>query len=245
MRLSPDPTAQEYLAYDAAALQRQFRIGKDELDAYLKGIKRHPSYAKMAAVKDISMLHVDVLMLLRLLARATSGGILEIGPYIGGSSIAIGTSVRDGGGSPYVTIEHGGIDEEIGGNYHDHPFYPSSNIIADLKKNLGAEGLEQYVSIVVGKSDASNVVKKVFKLFRGKKIELMFVDADGAVDRDMDLFRPLLAPGCLLVFDDYTAPGATEKEHRVRGIVNEQVATGRLESYGVFGWGTWIGRYLG
>ena len=75
------------------------KFTKPMIDAYLSGIEQHPYYAKMAAVKKFSMLHVDMLLLLRLFARLVRGGILEIGPYIGGSSIAIGSGVRDGGGS--------------------------------------------------------------------------------------------------------------------------------------------------
>lgn len=238
-------TPHDYLAFDFSAVRRRKPISRAEIDAYLKNIEAHPYYAKMATVKDISMLHVDVLMLLRLFARATCGGILEIGPYIGGSSIGIGSGVRDGGGRPYASVEHGGVEEEIGGAYRDHPFYPSSNIIEDLKKNLAAEGLGGFVSIFQGKSDSPSVVEKIFELFRENPIELLFIDADGAVDRDMELFRPLLAKNCLLVFDDYTAPGAEQKEQRVRRVVDEEVARGRLESYGVYGWGTWVGRYRG
>ncbi|MDQ8728350.1 class I SAM-dependent methyltransferase [Bradyrhizobium sp. LHD-71] len=226
-------------------MKREPTIEKEELDAYLRGIERHPYYAKMLAVKNISMLHVDVLMLLRLLARASRQAILEIGPYIGGSSLAIGSGVRDRGGATYVSIEHGGVEQEIGGTYREHPFYPSSNIVADLNKNLAAEGLQAFVSILVGKSDAPDVVGEAFRLIGEGKIDLLFIDADGAVDRDVETFAPLLAPGCVLVFDDYAAPGAEDKEHRVRAVVDAQVAAKKFESFGVYGWGTWVGRYRG
>lgn len=243
--LPPDPTPRDYLSYDADALTRKQVIGKEELDAYMKSVNCHPYYQKFCAVKNISMLHVDVLMLLRLLARASRNAILEIGPYIGGSSLAIGSGLRDRGEGVYVSIEHGGIGEEIGGNYSDHPDYPSSNIVADLKKNLTAEGLQDLISIVVGKSDAPAVVRQVFERLAGKKIDLLFVDADGAVDRDVETFHSLLAPGCFLVFDDYSARHAEDKERRVREIVDAQVAAALYESYGVYGWGTWVGRYRG
>ena len=42
-----------------------------------------------------SMLHLDVLLLIYHFAKSTIGNILEIGPYIGGSTIAAPFGVRD------------------------------------------------------------------------------------------------------------------------------------------------------
>ena len=42
-----------------------------------------------------SMLHRDVLLLIYHFAKSTIGNILEIGPYIGGSTIAAAFGVRD------------------------------------------------------------------------------------------------------------------------------------------------------
>src|SRR5438445_11964611 len=44
-----------------------------------------------------SMLHVDVLLLIYHFAKIAMGNILEIGPYIGGSTIAAAFGVREGG----------------------------------------------------------------------------------------------------------------------------------------------------
>src|SRR6267143_1236690 len=56
-----------------------------------------------------SMLHMDVLLLIYHFARFGPGNILEIGPYIGGSTIAAAFGVRDSGTrKKIVSIEAGG-----------------------------------------------------------------------------------------------------------------------------------------
>jgi predicted O-methyltransferase YrrM len=44
-----------------------------------------------------SMLHTDVLLLIYHFARFSSGNILEIGPYVGGSTIAAAFGARESG----------------------------------------------------------------------------------------------------------------------------------------------------
>ena len=56
-----------------------------------------------------SMLHMDVLLLIYHFARFSPGNILEIGPYIGGSTIAAALGGRESGTrKKIVTIEAGG-----------------------------------------------------------------------------------------------------------------------------------------
>ena len=202
---------------------------------YCKQISSHPLYAHMAKIKNFSMLHVDTLLLLRLCALSATGGILEIGPYIGGSTVAIASGVRDGAAAKFVSIEPGGR--------YDHPEYPSRDILADLKANLEAQQLSSYVHVIEGTSDSPQTREEAFRLLGDSRISFIFIDADGEIGRDVDIYCKLFRPGCLLAFDDYSAPGAVEKELRVKSIVEEEVAKGRFEPFGVFGWGTWFGRY--
>ena len=59
--------------------------------------------------KRYSMLHPDVLTLLYYLSRKSTGDIFEIGPYIGGSTIALAEGMRDSGRQRVlVTVEQGG-----------------------------------------------------------------------------------------------------------------------------------------
>ena len=169
-------------------------------------------------------------------ALGAKGGILEIGPYVGGSTIAIASGLRDRTPLPFASIERGGRDLA-------HPDYPSQDILRDLKFNLQVHKLSSYVKVIEGESGNPKVCAEVFKTFGHDGIGMLFIDADGEIGRDMDLYGSLLKPDCILVFDDYAAPGARHKELRVRSIVDKKVASGRLEPFGVFGWGTWFGRY--
>ncbi|HEY6153335.1 MAG TPA: hypothetical protein VIW07_06320, partial [Candidatus Udaeobacter sp.] len=45
--------------------------------------------------REASMLHVDVLLLIYHFARFSAGNVLEIGPYVGGSTIAAALGARE------------------------------------------------------------------------------------------------------------------------------------------------------
>lgn len=212
-------------------------MSAEALADYAAESATHPLFETFSKVKNFSMLHVDVLLLLRLCALASSGGILEIGPYIGGSTVAIASGVRDGSAPKFISVEPGGD--------YVHPEYPSNDILADLRRNLRKYGLTKYVQIVEGMSHNQNICEQVKKALSKFGVSMFFIDADGEIGRDMDLYRSLLHPDCFVILDDYIAPGNAGKELRVRAIVDEEVAAGRLETFGVFGWGTWFGRYLG
>src|SRR6184192_1567806 len=88
-----------------------------------------------------SMLHLDVLLLIYHFARFSAGNILEIGPYLGGSTIAAAFGARDSGTRKTIlTIEAGGQLK--------HFRLPSRNIIKDLQKNLARFGVAGDVSLV-------------------------------------------------------------------------------------------------
>ena len=75
------------------------------------------------------MLHMDVLLLIYHFARFGAGNVLEIGPYVGGSTIAAAFGARESGvQKKIITIEAGGSVK--------HFRLSSRNIIKDLKKNL-------------------------------------------------------------------------------------------------------------
>jgi predicted O-methyltransferase YrrM len=176
-----------------------------------------------------------------LFAHATKAGILEIGSYIGGSTIAIAMGVKDRNcdTTPFLSVEPGG-------KYLEHPEYPSADIARDLRINLGMADVSQYVTILEGYSSDPLIRDKVHDTLNNSGISLLFIDADGEIGRDLDSYRSLIKSDCLVVFDDYHAQAETLPEHkdvRVRSVVDEEVRNGRLEPFGVFGWGTWFGRY--
>jgi len=81
-----------------------------------------------------SMLHVDVLLLIYHFAKVAPGNILEIGPYIGGSTIAAAIGARESGTPKKI------ISVEAEGRLK-HRRIPSRNIFKDLKKNLARFGV--------------------------------------------------------------------------------------------------------
>src|SRR5215467_9565604 len=79
--------------------------------------------------REASMLHMDVLLLIYHFARFGDGNIFEIGPYIGGSTVAAAYGAHESAGpKKIVTIEAGGQLK--------HFRLSSKNIVKDLKKNL-------------------------------------------------------------------------------------------------------------
>ena len=81
-----------------------------------------------------SMLHMDVLLLIYHFARFSPGNVLEIGPYVGGSTIAAAYGARESSvPKKIVSIEAGGKLK--------HFRLSSSHIIKDLKKNLARFGV--------------------------------------------------------------------------------------------------------
>ena len=184
-----------------------------------------------------SMLHPDVLVLLYYLARHTEGDILEIGPYIGGSTIAAAKGACDAAHSKIiVTIEHGVPMASSG--------LSSSDTIADLKQNLARTGVADIVRLIIGEANAKSTVEAVRHHLQPEKVGLFIMDADGAVEDALTSYGELLQDDCWVVVDDYFATGvAAGKSLRSKTEIDSLVKSGVLTSGGFFGWGTWIGKW--
>jgi predicted O-methyltransferase YrrM len=184
---------------------------------------------------DHSMLGIDVLVLIYHFARVTDGDILEIGSFVGGSTVAAAMGARDSGKQKkFISIEPGGP-------LKDHRL-ATRDIFKDLKKNLSRVGLLDAVTLINGFSFEENAIAAVRATMGPRSIGLFVFDADANVRRDIDCYGDRFAPGCWVVIDDYIS--ATEKGGPTRAQVDELVGAGRLEPLGFYGWGTWIGRWL-
>ncbi len=227
----------------AANAPRLSELQPEDVTSFISDIPRHSYYEKMASVKRLSMLHVDTLMLLRMFALRVDGAILEIGPYVGGSTIAIASGVQDGHAFPFVSIEGGG-------QYLNHEI-PSTDIFADLRKNVEEAGLSNYTQLINGHSADPEVVREVYQRIGDRRIGLLFIDADGQIDRDINTYRDLLQPNCIMAFDDYSEPDMVIRDPAgVKGLIVHQsvergVKEGWLEPLAVARWGTWFGRFRG
>jgi len=102
------------------------------------------------------MLHMDILLLIYHFARFGAGNVLEIGPYVGGSTIAAAFGARESGTQKKI------ITIEVGGSVK-HFRLSSRNIINDLKKNLARFGVAEDVTLINGRfSDQAIVIDDYF-----------------------------------------------------------------------------------
>ena len=184
---------------------------------------------------DHSMLDIDVLVLIYHMARVSRGAILEIGSFLGASTIAAGLGMRDSGTArKFISIEPGG-------RLRDHRL-ATKDIFRDLKRNLARADLLNAVTLINSLSFEENTVSAVKQDIGPGEVELFVFDADANVRRDIDCYADRLADRSWVVIDDYIS--ATDKAGPTRAQVDELVAAGRLLPLGFYGWGTWIGRWL-
>jgi predicted O-methyltransferase YrrM len=184
---------------------------------------------------DHSMLDIAVLVLIYHMAKESDGAILEIGSFLGASTIAAGLGVRDSGQQrKFFSIEPGG-------RLKDHRL-ATRDIFRDLKRNLSRADLLENVTLINGFSFAENTIATVKQNVGPGEVGLFIFDADANVRRDIDCYSDRFADRCWVVIDDYIS--ATDKAGPTRAQVDDLVAGGRLLPLGFYGWGTWVGRWL-
>jgi predicted O-methyltransferase YrrM len=183
---------------------------------------------------DHSMLDIDVLVLIYHMAKISEGSILEIGSFLGASTIAAGLGMRDSGRlRKFISIEPGG-------RLKDHRL-ATKDIFRDLKRNLARAELLDAVTLLNGSSFDEKIISAVKEKVGPREIGLFVFDADANVQRDIDCYGDRLADRCWMVIDDYIS--ATDKAGPTRAQVDELVSAGRLTPLGFYGWGTWVGRW--
>jgi predicted O-methyltransferase YrrM len=185
-----------------------------------------------------SMLHSDVLQLLYHLARTGRGAIVEVGPFRGGSTVALALGMRDGGNArKFITIEQGG-------RLRGHRLR-TGNIVRTLKRNLARKRVADLVTVLEGRSSDERIVAAVHDALDQEGIGLLVLDADAGVKRDLDLFAARLNDHCWIVIDDYYAgAGGGDKGGPTTEQVDALVAAAQLLPLGYYGLGTWFGHWL-
>lgn len=210
-------------------------VNEGRLRRYVSHKDCHPHIAFIRGAKQFSMLHEELLLLLHHLAALSRGGILEIGAYIGGSTVTMAQALALHDRAPLLSIEPGGRRK--------HDQIPSDDVFGDLQRNLARFGLGSNARLLQGLSSSPAIQTEVRAIYGPGSVTLFVIDADGNVERDIGLYADLLPDGAILVLDDYASTEASDKSVQVKGWVDEAVAQGQVESLGVWGWGTWIGRY--
>jgi len=187
-----------------------------------------------AAARQISMLAEDALGELARLGAICGGPIIELGPYIGGSTCALAAAEN----ARVITVELGGPNRE-------HPQLPTDDTVADLETNLARAGVRNRVEIVVGHFCRSSVFEVVQSHLRGQKAGMLFVDVTPGAEIAVQQYVSCLHPEAYVVIDDYQSDHAVEKATQVRTFVDQGVQRGLLKEIGVYGWGTWFGQLAG
>jgi predicted O-methyltransferase YrrM len=124
---------------------------------------------------------------------APPGIVIDIGPAQGGSTISLATGRRDAGHD----IEVYSLDMFRGSKALKYKHDVQKNIKV-LRTNLARHGLHENVRIIsVGEEDPAAVIPA------NGAIALLFIDADGALDRDFLLYYRRLVPGAPVILDDY------------------------------------------
>lgn len=149
-------------------------------------------FAKMRL--DIGgMLDPKVYHALYLSARRATDNILEIGTARGAATVALGLGALDGGHSNVriATVE------KLGESYTDRYGAPDE-YRARLYDGFERYGVADRIDVHFGA--ASKIVDDPVVQ---SGLGLMFLDADGALDRDFSDFYAALVPGASIVIDDY------------------------------------------
>lgn len=119
--------------------------------------------------------------------------VVELGNYRGRSTVALALGARSGGGAQVYSVDpHVEFRGPRGGHFGRHDQ-------EHLYANLARTGVGASVSVVGLDS------RRVAAAWNGPAVGLLFIDGDHryeAVRADLEAWRPHLAPGARVAFDD-------------------------------------------
>lgn len=126
------------------------------------------------------------------------GDVVEIGSWQGRSSTFLARAVKESNNGKFYAIDH------FEGNKGKENSYEVNGKIDTLKENFNSNMINFGLQEVVNLLDMINTeaVKKV----NNKTIRFLFIDGDhtkDGVEKDIELFFPMLKKGSIVVFDDY------------------------------------------
>ncbi|MEY2519009.1 MAG: hypothetical protein QOF24_768 [Verrucomicrobiota bacterium] len=99
------------------------------------------------------------------------------------------------------------------------------------------------VSLIEDASYDPAIVTRVQQAVGPHEIGFLLIDSGGALKTEIALYADRLSQDCLVVLDDYYTPGGLEKTQEIRVTVDSLIANGSLIPLGLYGYGTWFGRW--
>lgn len=153
---------------------------------------------------------------------APEGVVVDIGPAQGGSTISLGLALKE--------------NSRLKKIYSIDVFCKSAALksytcieenIEVLRSNLSQFNIEQYVTpLVVFKDDTT-------LSHENEPISVLFIDADGAIDRDFEVYYNRLVPHGIIIIDDYKPFINIQAATRFLKWQNEGQAKNFLDSLGL------------
>jgi predicted O-methyltransferase YrrM len=134
---------------------------------------------------------------------APAGPILEVGSYLGKSTLYLAAAARARGGK-VVTVDHhrGSEEHQVGWEYHDpglvDPAVGMIDTLPGFRRAIAAAGAEDVVVAVVARAED-------FAALWSTPLAFLFLDGshtDESAQRDLHTWTPHLAPGGVLAIHD-------------------------------------------
>lgn len=133
------------------------------------------------------------------------GDVVEIGSWQGYSTSFLARAVRDSGNGRLFAIDH--FQGNVG---HEDKYVVGRDDLSDLRGNFEANlrrlDLWDHVTLLDMPNDQAAVALRG-QLQQPGGVRFLLIDGDhtqAGVQKDIDLFFPLLLPGAIVVFDDFS-----------------------------------------
>lgn len=169
--------------------------------------------------KANGMLSIDVYQEMYHLAQKVEQNttILEIGTAHGAGAISLALGSQ---GKNKVAS----IDKITGGSRDKFGTLEENKVI--IKNNFKYFGVEKVIDFYIGTSTeiASHLPEEL-------TISMLVIDADGAIDRDFELFYNKLLPGSTIIIDDYSNYVRIKKDKKITRIDQKFKLTHMLVSF--------------
>lgn len=124
-----------------------------------------------------------------------AGNVLEIGSAHGAGTVSLALAIKESNGTSTVV----GVEKGEGGSRSSYG--TKEDNISILRENVQDYGVEAYVDFVDERLELETGLPP--EVEDRAPFSLVFLDADGRLDRDFRLLYEHIFPGSIIVIDDY------------------------------------------